>query len=133
MNLTTGQLRDKGGELYFQCDSPALSNDSAQFKLTSDQTNKLGNRRFLDVLLGIRPEDISIATDPGNCDFHFKAEVILVEPLGSETILHLGFGPSTLTARVSPDSFPRMGDLVSCSWKIEKCHLFDKNSGNLIF
>ncbi len=51
------------------------------------------------LLLGIRPEHLSIAKVPG--EGSLRAIVSLVEPLGSESYLHLSFQGRTLRAKVA--------------------------------
>jgi multiple sugar transport system ATP-binding protein len=70
-------------------------------------------------LLGIRPEDIR--PDPKG---RFTGKVILTEPLGVETILHLRSGELTLLSLVPGMASQRVGDEVRFDIVQEKLHYF---------
>ncbi len=73
-------------------------------------------------LLGVRPEDVRLAADG-----QFPAEVVLAEPLGVETVLHLKSGNQTLIALVPGMSDAKIGDVVKFSIANDKLHFFDTN------
>src|SRR5688572_15172797 len=54
------------------------------------------------VTVGIRPEDVHIATDSDAPDLCFDAIVEVVEQLGSEILLDTRVGPATVVASVEP-------------------------------
>jgi multiple sugar transport system ATP-binding protein len=54
--------------------------------------------------------------------------VELLEPLGSDTFVEVRRGPHRLTARVEPDSAPRLGERVSLRMPWARLHLFDAAS-----
>jgi len=87
-------------------------------------TSKVGQ----DVLVGVRPEHIQVkqfaeVVNDGNT---IRMPVELVEPLGSETLLHLT-GPvgSTIVARVDPRTMLRAGDIAELAVNTEQLHAFD--------
>jgi hypothetical protein len=59
------------------------------------------------VTLGVRPEDLGIAGDGDATDLSFLAAVEVVERLGSEILLDVAVGPTTMVASVEPTSPPR--------------------------
>lgn len=71
-------------------------------------------------LVGIRPEDISI--DPSG---RFRAKVILKEPLGVETIVHLQTSDSKLLAIVPGISPLGIGDSVNFDIHVQRLHFFN--------
>jgi ABC-type sugar transport system ATPase subunit len=71
------------------------------------------------LLVGIRPEDVR--PDPHG---PFAGEVMLTEPLGVETIVHIKSGEQTLLSLVSGISPLRRGDAVRFSIMPEKVHCF---------
>jgi multiple sugar transport system ATP-binding protein len=72
------------------------------------------------LLLGIRPEDIRPAADG-----EFVGQVVLKEPLGVETVLHIKSGEQTLLSLVPGMSDARIGDTVKFNINSRKLHFFD--------
>ena len=54
------------------------------------------------VTLGVRPEDVHMATGADPAHYTFDAVVEVVEPLGSEILLDLRVGGGSIVARVEP-------------------------------
>jgi ABC-type sugar transport system ATPase subunit len=73
-------------------------------------------------LVGIRPEDVHL--DP---DGPFSGRVILTEPLGVETILHIQTGQETIISLVAGMTSVQVGDTIRFSIAGERLHLFDMN------
>ena len=70
-------------------------------------------------LLGVRPEDVQ-----PHSDGDFPGQVILIEPLGVETILHIQTGEQTLLSLISGMTDLRMGDQVRFNIVRERLHYF---------
>ena len=70
-------------------------------------------------LLGIRPEDVR----PGP-EGEFGGEVILTEPLGVETILHIRSGQQTLLSIVPGMASMRIGDSIRFNIAPDRLHCF---------
>jgi len=75
--------------------------------------------------IGIRPEDVHVATDSDAPDLCFDATVEVVEQLGSEILLDTRVGPATVVASVEPTMRIRSNDKLRLSLKPERLHLFD--------
>jgi multiple sugar transport system ATP-binding protein len=73
------------------------------------------------LIVGIRPEHFGPASD-GRV---LSGRVQVVEPLGSDTLIHFAVGDSTLTARVAPEMRPRPGETLSIGVDPSRIHLFD--------
>jgi multiple sugar transport system ATP-binding protein len=79
-----------------------------------------------EVVLGVRPENIH----PGQQDSSdISARVEVVEPLGSETLLHLKLGEQNLIVKVNPDYKPALGQIIKLTFEMNKAHLFSHDSG----
>ena len=80
-------------------------------------------------VLGLRPEAMVPAPDgaPG-----LRVTVTLVEPLGSDTLVHFRLGEADYVARVPPETRPRVGDHLTLAADGARCHLFDASSGALL-
>jgi multiple sugar transport system ATP-binding protein len=73
-----------------------------------------------DVVLGIRPEHISIAAGAA-----FAGKVTLVEPMGNHQIVWIDAGGQPMSALVHDDRAFAAGDAVSFSVDASRVSLFD--------
>jgi len=72
-----------------------------------------------EVLVGIRPEDVK----PGSGEY--RGELVLTEPLGVETILHIKAGGQTLLSVIPGASAYRIGENLPFSLAQERLHYFE--------
>ena len=79
--------------------------------------------------LGVRPEHLVVVEDSNAA---LMAHVDLVEPLGSDTLIHFKVADTKVIARVEPDRRPRPGDVVPLAPVPGKAHLFETSSGAVI-
>ena len=84
-----------------------------------------------EVILGIRPENLSVI-DGINCkapeDWKVEAMVDFVEPLGSETYLHVKIDDISFMARTKGTTTIQEGDTVPLVFNLKHMHLFDAES-----
>ncbi len=76
------------------------------------------------VLLGIRPEHISIGTNGG-----IPGRIVGHDYLGAETIITVAIGNQTVLVRISGRSTFVAEDNVKLGWDSAQTHLFDMESG----
>ena len=76
-----------------------------------------------DVLYGVRPEHIELSADG------FAADIKVVEPTGSETMVFLRFGSGELVALFRERHNFRPGDTLNLRPRAEAVHLFDPQTG----
>ena len=96
------------------------------------------------LVFGIRPEHVSVAKAADPPDAIFAAKVILVEPLGSDTLGRIklaGGAPGAtmsaevhakqdeITGRFPPDAGLRAGQMLKVALDLDRFHLFDPDSG----
>ena len=81
-----------------------------------------------DLELGIRPEDL-LPTKPAGDSAALSATVTLVEPMGSETFVHLTSGSNDLLARLAGDHVPRHGGVLELHFDPARAHFFDAAGG----
>ena len=106
MNLFRGRVADG-----------AFLGETGEFRLALGP-NSPGER---PVILGLRPESVRlVAPDAGS-----PAEVEMVEPLGSETLVTLSSGSTTVVARLEGISPLRPQDRVGIQAAPEAAHWFD--------
>jgi len=99
--------------------------------VVGDNALPMGRREApANVIFGIRPEDVTI----GGETTHARGEVLAVEPLGAETIVHFRLpgvvqdvlvrGPRTVAAGV--------GEVVPLTFDLRSAHLFDPATSHRI-
>jgi multiple sugar transport system ATP-binding protein len=84
------------------------------------------------VALGVRPEDVHVATaaDPANASFDANVEV--VEPLGSEILLDVRVGRASIVARVDPGVRVKIHEGVRLAVNADRMHFFDAKTEQAI-
>jgi multiple sugar transport system ATP-binding protein len=88
----------------------------------------LRNGKWDQVLAGVRAEDVSVVPSANGSRLSFKAQVQLLEPMGSDTFVELVTGRNTIMARVAPDLPLSVGDNVLAQLRAGRVHLFDAQS-----
>lgn len=99
--------------------------DTGQFKLSVDTFYHEG-----EVVIGIRPEDIEISTEPKPGTIEFQAYSVM--PSGAETTLIARRGETEVTIREMGVSKIQMDQQIWLTFCEETINLYDKKSGNLI-
>jgi multiple sugar transport system ATP-binding protein len=88
-----------------------IENSDLQIPFSSDTPARL--------LLGIRPED-----DKPTPDGKFSGQLILTEPLGVETILHIQSGGQTLLSLVPGMTHLKLNDTIRFDLVQDRLHYF---------
>ena len=88
------------------------------------------NRATGKVVVGIRPEDIAISTQPVPGAVEFSAYSVL--PSGADSTIIARLGEVDLTIRVMGISRIKMDEKIWLSFDPQTLNLYDKESGNLI-
>jgi len=109
--------------------------DAGVFKL------KLG-KRFADIvrqkassselILGLRPDDLSISKQVGENVNYVPGEIYVVEPLGTETVVDVKVGNDLVKVREKPTFTAKMGERVRMIFDENSMHLFDKKTEKAI-
>ncbi len=83
-----------------------------------------------EVTIGIRPERLTWLAEGAPAEGAVvAAPALVVEPLGSETLVTLDVAGHSLHARVPPKSVRRSGEMVRLAVAPDSVHLFDRVSG----
>jgi ABC-type sugar transport system ATPase subunit len=122
MNFVPGQVVD---------DSTGRHVDAQVFdlKVASGAQGSAGVEAGQSVVVGVRPEDVILNADGATDSGRFTATVDVVEPLGSEKLVHLAAGEARLVARVEPRLPVDVGATVSGTIRPGRAHLFDASTG----
>jgi len=103
----------------------ALVGDGIDVPLDGEVAKKaaaLGAGR--QVIMGIRPEDVSVAEEGGDG----RAEVYVVEPLGRDMLLDLRIQEAPVRVLAPPSFHAAIGSSISLVFDRTKIHLFDPES-----
>jgi len=111
-------------------DGGALWAETAGFrvKIPPDRAERLKSYAGQPVTVGIRPEDLRLATGGDSSDHTFDAVVDVVEPLGSEILLDVKAGSNTMVARVEPTVRVKVHEPIRLALNAARLHFFDKKS-----
>ncbi|MGE6660083.1 ABC transporter ATP-binding protein [Pseudomonas sp. NPDC077408] len=80
-----------------------------------------------EVLLGIRPEQISVGTEADLPSL--RAEVQVIEPTGPDTMIFVSLNQTKVCCRLAPDAAPNPGESLTLQFEPDKVLLFDAQSG----
>jgi multiple sugar transport system ATP-binding protein len=103
-------------------ENDTISISDSDVRMTDPNGAKLPS----EFLLGIRPENVK--PDP---DGKFTGQLILAEPLGVETILHIQSGQRTLLSLVPGITSFHLGDVMKFNIANEHIHYFGLNGDRL--
>jgi multiple sugar transport system ATP-binding protein len=121
MNFATVKVTEVDGGLW-------AINEGIRIMVSAEMGVRL--RRYVgeQVALGIRPEDLRLASsdDPGQPGFDAVVEV--VEKLGSEILLDVKVGSAMMVAAVEPTVRARVRDRLRLAVNPERLHFFDSRS-----
>ncbi|MCE9626822.1 MAG: sn-glycerol-3-phosphate ABC transporter ATP-binding protein UgpC [Candidatus Eisenbacteria bacterium] len=104
----------------------AIEISGTRFAVGAVQRAALVGRAGTRVQVGVRPEDLLLA------DAGLPAKVELVEPLGSETLVHLASAAGALVLRITSGAIPSPGDSVHVSGRADGLLLFDAGTGRAL-
>jgi multiple sugar transport system ATP-binding protein len=82
-----------------------------------------------EVILGIRPEQILLATDESRNQSSIRAEVEVIEPTGPDTLVFVELNQTKVCCRMAPDDAPQVGQTLELQFDPSKVLLFDAKSG----
>jgi multiple sugar transport system ATP-binding protein len=105
----------------------ALTAESSGFRVLVPPA-RAGQR----VTLGIRPEDLHIATGADPAGYTFDTVVDVVEPLGSEILLDVKSGSNSLVARVEPTVRVKVHEGIRLGLNPDRLHFFDMTTEKAI-
>ncbi|MDM8351120.1 ABC transporter ATP-binding protein [Pseudomonas sp. sp1636] len=82
-----------------------------------------------EVILGIRPEQILLATAESRNQSSIRAEVEVIEPTGPDTLVFVELNQTKVCCRMAPDDAPQVGQTLELQFDPNKVLLFDAKSG----
>jgi multiple sugar transport system ATP-binding protein len=112
MNILSGKVVSAGGKRFVMAGDMRLP-----------FSRKIAASDGQPVLYGVRPEHIELAKDG------FPAQISVVEPTGSETMVFLRHGDTELAALFRERQAFKPGDTLNLRPRLEAVHLFDPQTG----
>ena len=117
MNFLSVKISEEGAMLFAETPFVRLAVSGAN-------SRALAPWRGRNVIMGVRPEHLSIGNHIARCSFDARVEMI--EQLGSEIILETRLGEDRVTvARVDPQAHLAIGEKIPLSVQPERLHFFD--------
>ncbi len=120
MNVLSCMIKEEAGNLI-------AVNKGMSLTIPAEKATGLKSYINQEVYLGLRPEHIrdSVAEDQMKNGTAFKAFVRLVEPLGSEQLVHLEAAEQRFIARIDPRSQINYGETLEFHAQMESATFFD--------
>jgi multiple sugar transport system ATP-binding protein len=125
MNFAPVRIEAENGGLW-------AVGEGIRLKVPAPMTNRVGSHAGRNVTLGIRPEDLHIATEADPAELTLDVVVEVVERLGSEILLDVAVGRVTMVASVEPTATARMHDRLRLGVNPHRIHFFDNATENAI-
>jgi len=82
--------------------------------------------------MGIRPEDLHVASAADPTELGFDAMIEVIEKLGSEILLDVAVGSHTMVASVDPGIRVNVHDRLRLALNPERLHFFNTQSEAVI-
>ncbi|MCP3924600.1 MAG: sn-glycerol-3-phosphate ABC transporter ATP-binding protein UgpC [Desulfobacterales bacterium] len=127
MNLEPCIIEEKDSSLFLKFESglsiPIPDKDGVDLKTGSK------------VIMGLRTEDLFHGNGEEKipAEWKFSGEVDVVEPLGSETYMHMNIMGTALTARCDGRKIFKPGDKIELCANLKHLHIFDGETQNSIY
>jgi multiple sugar transport system ATP-binding protein len=125
MNFATVGVRHSDGALWAE-------DAGIRIKVPGQIAGRLARYQGEQVTIGIRPEDLHVATEADPAELGFEAAVEVIEKLGSEILLDVAVGNNTMVASVEPSIRVNVRDRLRLALNPERLHFFDAASDAVI-
>ena len=103
--------------------------NNGTFEGANTRVAKTGEGSRKNVILGVRPEDVSISA-PGKG--HLNSTLFSLEPTGDQTLVAAYAGEQLAIAKGQRSFRQEIGTPISLSFDMDRVYLFDGESGNRI-
>jgi len=125
MNVAVAKVTEENGKI--------VVTEEGMKVVISDEAKKEVLKSYVgkELLVGIRPEDLDFTTTPE--ENNMSAKVVVIEPLGAETQLHINSGSHTFVTKNDPTIDVKVGDEVNFTPRLDKLHFFDIETERSIF
>ena len=125
MNFATVTMMDGNGRL-------TAKNAGLELEVPQSHMERLKSHIGREVTIGIRPENLHIATDSDPAGFTFPSKVEVVEQLGSEILLDVRVGGDSMVAAVDPTIRAKVQEQIRLAVNPARLHFFDAQTEKAI-
>ena len=125
MNFAEVQVVEEGGALW-------AADGGLRIQVPRETAGRLARYTGQRVTMGIRPEDLHIATAADPAELGFEAVVEVIEKLGSEILLDVAVGEYAMVAAVEPNIRVNVHEKLRLALNPERLHFFDPVSEAVI-
>lgn len=128
---------------FITCTLQAAETDGVQVTLNNDgqsmqlklpfSSAKLGPRMGTEVILGIRPEQVTdLSSAHGENGQTLQCKIAMTEPTGPDTLVITQLNGANVTCRSHPREAAKVGESMQLSFNLSKAALFDPKTGERI-
>jgi multiple sugar transport system ATP-binding protein len=127
MNFLRGQVAQQDGQLGVTAPVRAHGGEGPRFLPLTQATQEMRNWVGRDIVLGVRPEAISIAGSNAGAasGAEIEAEIDVLEPTGADTLAYFTMGGGSTVARVRPQDIAGSGGTLRFAFDLSRSSLFD--------
>ncbi|MCK4822193.1 ATP-binding cassette domain-containing protein, partial [bacterium] len=127
MNFLPCKVSKKDNGIYVEAEGFSA-------KIPDNLLDKLKDYIDKEVVFGVRPEDVrsKLSVKDPLPENTVEAIVEVVEPMGSEILLHVNIGGNRVLARVDAHNMSKVGDKVEMVLRMHRTHVFDKDTEEII-
>ena len=118
MNFATVEMTDAEGALWAR-------HEGIRIKLPDGIASRLRPHVGENITLGIRPEDLRVASGSDTAAQSFDAVIEVIEKLGSQILLDVKVGPNTMVAAVEPTVKAKVHDSLRLALNPDRLYFFD--------
>jgi multiple sugar transport system ATP-binding protein len=118
MNFAPVTITEANGSLIAE-------SSGLRIKLPDETAGRLRGHIGREILLGVRPEDLSVADTTDSDHSCFDAVIEVVEQLGSEILLDMKVGDEVMVASVEPGVRVKVRDKLRIAMRPSRLHVFD--------
>jgi multiple sugar transport system ATP-binding protein len=121
MNFAEVRVAAENGSLWAE-------SEGIRIKVPAPMAPRLGSYAGKELTLGVRPEDLRIAGDADPRELSFDAAVEVIERLGSEILLDVAVGRTTMVASVEPTAGAKVHERLRLAINPNRLHFFDNET-----
>jgi ABC-type sugar transport system ATPase subunit len=110
--------RGEGGRL--------LLAGEVEMTLPEARTAALGDET--ELMVGVRPEHMTLAPSAADELVVWETRVRLYEPMGGESLVHVGLGEEAVRVKVDRDAAATEGEAVTAGFRVSHAHVFGRAS-----
>jgi multiple sugar transport system ATP-binding protein len=125
MNFATVTMTDGNGRV-------TAKNAGFEIEVPANEADRLRPHVGRQLTMGIRPENLHVASDADPAGLTFNSKIEVVEQLGSEILLDVRVGEGTMVAAVDPTTRAKVQDTLRLAINPERLHFFDAKTETVI-